>query len=50
MAINTLGFREEVEEVDFCETPIDTLVQQMRQAVGRVPQLRPGRQPADAAL
>ena len=33
MAINTLGFREEVEDVEFCETPIDTLVQQMRQAV-----------------
>jgi len=33
MAINTLGFREEVEEVDFCETPLETLVQQMRQAV-----------------
>lgn len=34
VAINTLGFREEVEEVEFCETPVDTLVRQMREAVG----------------
>jgi glycosyltransferase involved in cell wall biosynthesis len=30
--INTLGFREEVEEVDFCEVPIETLVSFLRKA------------------
>lgn len=32
LAFNTLGFREEVEDVEFCETPIDTLVEQLRRA------------------
>jgi glycosyltransferase involved in cell wall biosynthesis len=31
-AINTLGFREVVEEVEFCETPVETLVEHMRRA------------------
>lgn len=29
-AINTLGFREEVEEVDFCEVSVEVLAQRMR--------------------
>jgi glycosyltransferase involved in cell wall biosynthesis len=33
MAINTLGFREEVDEVDFCETSVDVLAEAMRHAV-----------------
>ncbi len=33
LAINTLGFQEEVEEVDFCETPVDELARQMQRAV-----------------
>ena len=33
LAINTLGFQEEVEEVDFCETPVDELAHQMQRAV-----------------
>lgn len=32
LAFNTLGFREEVDDVDFCETPIDTLVEHLRRA------------------
>lgn len=28
--INTLGFREDVEEVDFCEVPVDTLARFLR--------------------
>jgi len=30
--INTLGFREEVEEVDFCEVPVDILASFLRKA------------------
>lgn len=32
VAFNTLGFREDVEEVEFCETPVDTLVECLRRA------------------
>ena len=30
--INTLGFREEIEEVDFCEVPVDILASFLRKA------------------
>ena len=30
-AINTLGFEEQVDEVDFCEVPVDALAERMRE-------------------
>lgn len=37
MEINTLGFREQVEEVEFCETPVDVLAEHMRRAAATPP-------------
>jgi glycosyltransferase involved in cell wall biosynthesis len=34
LAFNTLGFRENVEDVEFCETPVETLVEYLRRARG----------------
>jgi hypothetical protein len=35
-AVNTLGFREEVDEVDFCETPTAALAEQLRRVYDSV--------------